>query len=137
MCKFREDAGSVLINSPESMLPTILSRCQQLAFRVLPVDVITEALTSMQLGDDETRPIIARLANGSLSRAVGLIEDDRLALRKETVELMRAAFRSPTRGDRMKPAFARALPVPVSMICRQVRPRGPHHRGGLRSSLIS
>ncbi|HEY6008101.1 MAG TPA: DNA polymerase III subunit delta' [Geobacteraceae bacterium] len=65
------------------VLPTILSRCQQLAFRPLPLHTI-EAYLMRQGNDAEAASLAASLAAGSLSKA--------LSLAGETAIDERAAF---------------------------------------------
>ena len=79
-------AGAILIliaESPESLLPTIRSRCQPLHFVPLPDPVLVDLL--VEQGEDATAAeSIAPLAGGSLQTARQLLDPELRALR-ETV----------------------------------------------------
>jgi DNA polymerase-3 subunit delta' len=73
----------------EQLLPTILSRCQQVRCDPLSDDDITRALQERQaLPADEAR-LVARLADGSYSKACELIGEDLRQLRFDVVDLLR------------------------------------------------
>lgn len=97
----------------ERLLPTILSRCQEVRFDPLNDEEIAEALRSRRGVDRTTAALTARLAGGSYSRAVELATGDLNETRHDVVALLRAALRrSPlalhaeierltTKGDRL------------------------------------
>jgi len=64
----------LLTSSPESVLPTIRSRCQQLVFSGVPENEITALLTSRGV-DGETARISASLADGSVGKALALCNE--------------------------------------------------------------
>ena len=76
----------ILITSrPDRMLPTITSRCQRLRFDPLSASDIEEAL-GKQPGDHvEDISVIARMANGSFTRALELIENEDLSSSRQLV----------------------------------------------------
>lgn len=91
LLKTLEEAPSRVIllltaDSPESVLPTIQSRCEVLRLRPMPVDALTAALT------DSPKPVsepafLARIAGGRPGLALTLSQDsDQLALRKSWLD---------------------------------------------------
>jgi DNA polymerase-3 subunit delta' len=75
------------------MLPTIVSRCQPVRLLILPVEQIAAALQANHSLPAERAQFIATLANGSFRRALGLLDDDVDARRRQAVEFLRMAFR--------------------------------------------
>ena len=69
----------------ESLLPTIVSRCQQVRFTSLPIDEMIEELTrrlSMEKGETK---ILAELSQGSLGRAAEMFEHEVWEKRPEII----------------------------------------------------
>ncbi len=64
----------LLTSTPQSLLPTIRSRCQSLRFEGLPIDFIAEELKSRRGLSCEESVMIAHLSGGSLGRALSLDE---------------------------------------------------------------
>jgi DNA polymerase III subunit delta' len=66
-------AGNVIIlkvKEPLDLLPTIVSRCQKIPFRPLPISVVMECLVN-ELGiEKESASLIAGISDGSLGRAI-------------------------------------------------------------------
>lgn len=82
----------------DHILPTILSRCQQMRFDTLSSEEITAALIERDLVDQQSGPVIARMADGSLSRALDLAGSEELPLvRDEVLHFLRISFQG--RGD--------------------------------------
>ena len=80
-------------NRPDQLLPTILSRCQQLRFDPLLPDTIEEALIEREEMEPEAASMLARMADGSYSRALELAENDALMTSRELVlDFFRAAY---------------------------------------------
>ena len=80
-------------NRPDQLLPTILSRCQQLRFDPLLPDTIEEALVDREQMEPEAASMLARMADGSYSRALELAENDALMTSRELVlDFFRAAY---------------------------------------------
>ncbi len=68
-----------------AVLPTILSRCQRLAFSPLPTDSIENYLHKMGV-PEEMAGIAAALSGGSMKKAMLATEDDALQRRGELLE---------------------------------------------------
>jgi len=77
----------------EKLLPTILSRCQEVRFDSLNEEEIAEALRRGRGVDRTTAALTAKLAEGSFSKAVELTGGDLNGLRFDVVALLRAALR--------------------------------------------
>ncbi len=69
----------------DAVLPTVLSRCQQLRFPSLPVETIASQLRKKGADEDSAR-IAAALAEGSAERAQEIVEGDWLQSRKFLLE---------------------------------------------------
>ena len=67
----------------EVLLPTIVSRCQVLSLRPLPVDQVKEALITRWDADPAQAELLARLSGGRLGWAVRALEDKTLLTRRE------------------------------------------------------
>ena len=77
----------------DRLLPTILSRCQRLRFDALPAEAIEEALIAHDHIATGAAATLARMADGSYTRALDLAEnDDLMADRAIVVEFMRYAY---------------------------------------------
>lgn len=80
-------------NRPEQLLSTILSRCQQLRFDPLLPETIEQALVEREDKDPEAASMLARMADGSYSRALELAENETLMTSRELVlDYFRAAY---------------------------------------------
>ena len=80
-------------NRPDQLLPTILSRCQQLRFDPLLPDTIEQALIDREEMDADAASMLARMADGSYSRALELAENNALMTSRELVlDFFRAAY---------------------------------------------
>ncbi len=77
-----EPAGStvfILITTrPDRLLPTIISRCQRMRFDILHSDDIKASLEQTTGIDSERAQMLARMANGSFSRALELAGNEEL-----------------------------------------------------------
>lgn len=69
----------------DAVLPTVLSRCQQLRFPSLPAETIASQLREKGVDEDSAR-IAAALAEGSAERAQEIVEGDWLQSRKFLLE---------------------------------------------------
>ncbi|MCK8826705.1 DNA polymerase III subunit delta' [Natroniella acetigena] len=79
----------LVLDSIENILPTILSRCQLVRFRLLPDELIKQELISNYKLSMEKSQLITSLAAGRYKTAVQLVEDEeRLAEREEMIELI-------------------------------------------------
>ena len=87
--------GIVLVLTAErldNVLPTILSRCQRVRFDALPAETVETALAARGT-DPATASFVARMAEGSLSRALQLRDSEALAdARGLVVKFVRAAY---------------------------------------------
>ncbi len=83
----------LITKRPDRVLPTILSRCHRVRFDTLSVAHIEKALMErMQLGE-ERAAMLARMANGSYTRAIELAENDELMESRQLVlDYFRYAF---------------------------------------------
>ncbi|MCY3614445.1 MAG: DNA polymerase III subunit delta' [Bacteroidetes bacterium] len=82
-----------LTRRKDSLLPTILSRCQHIAFSSLATDVITQALQERKNIDVHLAATVANISNGSYSRAVELAENEDLRYDRERIlDFLRLAF---------------------------------------------
>ncbi len=78
----------------DALLPTILSRCQDVRFDPLTEQEIRDALIDREHVDAERASLAARLANGSYTRALDLLDDDMLQERKDVLSFIRNALGS-------------------------------------------
>lgn len=79
----------LISDKPGALLPTIRSRCRQLDIGPLPEPVVLDALArAAPDADDGDRKIAARLADGSLGRAIAVLEGDGPGLCREIVDLL-------------------------------------------------
>lgn len=84
-----DDTTLVLVaSSPDSLLPTIRSRCLRVPFAPVPAGAIEERLVAEGHAADRAR-LAAALSGGSLGKALALDDDD-LGLRREAVERVAA-----------------------------------------------
>jgi DNA polymerase III subunit delta' len=78
LLKTLEEPGKATIiaiaSSGESLLPTIVSRCQQIPFRRLDRSLMVEVLTKLGRSEILTRPEILGLAQGSPGAAIAIWE---------------------------------------------------------------
>lgn len=88
----------LITNRIDHLLPTILSRCQQMRFDPLSVDEIAGALVEREHQDPTTASVLARMADGSLSRAMVLSGSEELPLvREDVMDFLRQSYLG--RGD--------------------------------------
>lgn len=65
----------------ESLLPTIISRCQVLSLRQVPTEQILSALQAQDVEDSQA-PLLAHLARGRVGWAIDASRDDQLLVRR-------------------------------------------------------
>ncbi len=91
-----EPAGDCLLlmtaANRESLLPTIVSRCQQVRFDPLGDEEIARALVERQGVEPSRASLISRLSNGSYGRALELLQTDVFEERTFAVEFIRNAL---------------------------------------------
>jgi len=66
----------LLATERDSLLPTIVSRCQQVSFTSLPIDQMSEALTERLSLDDIKARTLAELSQGSPGRAIQMFHHE-------------------------------------------------------------
>ncbi|RLC62134.1 MAG: DNA polymerase III subunit delta' [Chloroflexota bacterium] len=77
---------AVLASDADHLLPTIVSRCQQVPLRPLPVAVVQQALIERWHAEPEQAELLAHLSGGRLGWAVRTL-NDRTALRRRAQRL--------------------------------------------------
>lgn len=85
-----EKALMLLVShSPMRLLPTIRSRCCQLALKPLQADAVSSLLSKALPNQDAASiELLATLAEGSAGKAITLAEQDGIALYKEMIALL-------------------------------------------------
>jgi DNA polymerase-3 subunit delta' len=79
---------------PEQLLPTIVSRCQRLRFDPLAPEAIEAALVERRDTDPRRAAMLARMADGSYTRALELASSEELLKRRaEVLAFLRTAYR--------------------------------------------
>lgn len=73
----------------EELLPTIISRCQQVRFDPLTEDQISAALVERDSVEQSQATLLARLSGGSYTRARELLGDDLMQEREQVLEFVR------------------------------------------------
>ncbi len=84
--------GTVFIlttSKRSALLPTIVSRCQSIRFDLLSEEEIANALISRHSLAAPDAKLKARLAAGSFSRAVELLETDTMEIRDDALNMLR------------------------------------------------
>ena len=76
----------------DALLPTILSRCQMVQFDPLTERDILAALIERKQVEPGQASLVARLANGSYTKAVELLHEDVAQQRQQVVAFIRAAL---------------------------------------------
>ena len=79
----------LIANHPSELLPTIASRCQQLQFSRIPEKQLASRIVKSHGLDLQTAGIIAAMANGSLSNAQAMMDENWLLSRKWLIAEMR------------------------------------------------
>jgi DNA polymerase III subunit delta' len=77
-----------------ALLPTILSRCQVVQFHPLHEEDIAQALRERNGVEKEQAEIVARLANGSYTKACELMSDDVAEQRRQVMDFVRTILRT-------------------------------------------
>ena len=73
----------------EELLPTIISRCQQVRFDPLTEEQIRDALVNRDKTEPSHASLLARLSGGSYTRAQELLGDDLMKEREDVLEFVR------------------------------------------------
>lgn len=89
---------ALVTDRPAALLPTVVSRCQQVRFAPIPVEELAATIVHEKgIGKDEARTI-AEIARGSWGRALRLDWERERARRDEALAIIEAA----TTGDRAR-----------------------------------
>jgi DNA polymerase-3 subunit delta' len=79
----------VLTTNADALLPTIISRCQQVALRPLPTGTLEEALIERWGASSEEAKLLAHLSGGRIGWAVRALEDEQhLQRRQRRLEIL-------------------------------------------------
>jgi len=81
---------------PENLLPTIQSRAQRIAFRPVPAQEIVRYLQNKYDISAKKAEFYSRLAEGSIGRAVALVNEDEASLREVSFLMFKALFQKET-----------------------------------------
>ena len=77
----------------ETLLPTIMSRCQQIHCESLPESLISEELQSRFKMQESEAGIIAAWAQGSFSKAVDFMDEEIRQMRSDAVDMLRTSLK--------------------------------------------
>ena len=92
-----EDATLILTTSDlNQLLPTVVSRCQQLRFGKIPRAMIEKKLVSDYEVEKEKAAHLAFLSNGSYGRALDFLRGERQDIRREALGLLQVATQGST-----------------------------------------
>ncbi|MDZ7371932.1 MAG: DNA polymerase III subunit delta' [candidate division KSB1 bacterium] len=81
-------------SQPEALLPTIVSRCQQIRLHPLSEKEIETALIEREGMDEERARLLSRISQGSYRRALEWADEDFGRLRDDVLDLLRASLRT-------------------------------------------
>ena len=86
------DANLILTsNDINKLLPTAVSRCQQIRFAKIPTKVIAEELMTAHELDEERASYYANACNGSYGRALDLLQGEKENLREDALSMLDVA----------------------------------------------
>jgi len=89
----RQTVFILTTSRPEQLLSTVLSRCQRLRFDPLLPESIEQALIEREEADADAAAMLARMADGSYSHALDLVQNEALMTSRELVlDYFRAAY---------------------------------------------
>jgi len=84
-----EDTIIILTTSkPNSLLPTIISRCQQLPFYPISKKKIEEKLLGFETLEIFDAKMLARVSNGNMEKALRLMESGKIEIREQTLQFL-------------------------------------------------
>jgi DNA polymerase-3 subunit delta' len=91
------DANLILTsNDMNKLLPTVVSRCQQIRFGKIPAKMIEEKLMEVYHTDKEKASYCANISNGSYGRALEFLRGEKESLRQDAVDLLGVATEGKT-----------------------------------------
>ena len=71
------------VTEPQALFPTIVSRCQKVLFRPIPVPALADWLMIHQNMEKDEAIVLARISEGSLGRALRMCEEDFFKMRED------------------------------------------------------
>jgi DNA polymerase-3 subunit delta' len=71
------------VSEPQSLFPTIVSRCQKVLFRPIPVPAIAEWLMGHEALEEEKAIVLAKISEGSIGRALRMCDENFFKKREE------------------------------------------------------
>ena len=80
-------------SQPNSLLPTILSRCQQVKFHLLRDEEVEAALRTTKGLDADTARLVSRICQGNYKRALEWVEHDLAQRRALAIDMVRNCLR--------------------------------------------
>jgi DNA polymerase-3 subunit delta' len=83
----------------EVIIPTILSRCQQVHFQSLPIDELAEYLVKKLNIDLTDAKLASNIGQGSYQRAVEFLDENMKLLREEVVDFFRTSLKKAYRTE--------------------------------------
>lgn len=89
-----ENTTIILISSsPEKILQTIMSRCQEIKFEPIEKDILISHLIEKYSKSETEARLIANFSQGSLSKSYEFIDEDIQQLRVDIVDLLRSCIK--------------------------------------------
>jgi DNA polymerase-3 subunit delta' len=86
------DANLILTsNDVNKLLPTVVSRCQQIRFGKISAKIIEEKLMEVYHVDKEKASYYANISNGSYGKALDFLRGEKENLRRDAVDLLEVA----------------------------------------------
>jgi DNA polymerase-3 subunit delta' len=87
----------LVTENPDLLLPTIVSRCQQVRFNALPAEAVSAVLeTFYSVEKGEARRIAAH-AQGNLRRSIKFLDERFLSIRKDAISLIKLVLDGKTK----------------------------------------
>ncbi len=90
----KENVTIILCTSkPEKILPTIISRCQQINFPLLNEQDLSELLVEKHNLSESDAKLFAQLGQGSYTQAIEFLDEKILQLRNEIINILRISLK--------------------------------------------
>ena len=77
-----------------SLLPTIISRCQELRFGILSDELVEQALVDQYQVETEQARLVSKICQGNFRRAIEWLENDLTTRRDDAVEFLRTCLKN-------------------------------------------
>ncbi len=92
-----QDANLILTaHNPNKLLPTVISRCQQIRFGKIPSSIIEEKLMQDHHLKEEKASFYANISNGSYGKALDFLQQEKEVLRQDALNLLGMATEGKT-----------------------------------------